>query len=88
MAFNRELEREFGNISDTNFWKRFVDELTRRRKQITSQLECGESIGKPCVRGDVWQAELRVWDSVLKMPDKIIGYEKENKENDVAERGE
>lgn len=42
----------------------------------------GESIGRPCVRGEIWQAELRVIDNILKLPAKIIGYK------DVAEEGE
>jgi hypothetical protein len=67
-----ELRRDLDEIEKTRFWKEYCVEIDRARKIIVNNL-CKVNISKPVTYGDVLQEKLRIVESILGLPDKMIG---------------
>lgn len=65
------LEREWVEISKTTFWRDYVSTIMDAKKKFVTKLQ-KERIGEPCVRGDIWQENLKLLDEVLGLPSKML----------------
>ncbi len=78
------MAQEYKEVSETRFWKSYVEEIMRIRDLSAQKLRTGR-IEEPVVQGKIWQEIHRYMEALLVHPRKMI--EADEADNREARRG-